>query len=65
MSRRKKKIEEPKVIYHQENPPPGRLTACGRVVDHPKNGGHFLVLDRDVVNYSDCLSRPDPTIIVR
>lgn len=61
---RKKKIEESKVIFHQQNPPPGNLAACGKIVNL-KILADILTVDRDQVDCPDCLSRPDPTIVIR
>lgn len=69
---RKKKVEkiqrhfpEPgKETFHQQNPPPGKLAACGKVVA-PDDVFDSLRVNRDEVDCPDCLSRPDPTIVIR
>ena len=63
MSRRNRSPKK-EIVYHQQNPPPGMLAACGKV-PNLKYLTDVFTPDRDKVNCPDCLSRPDPTIVIR
>lgn len=56
---RSRKEPKKEIVFHQQNPPPGNLAACGKI------DSDVLTTDRDQVDCPDCLSRPDPTIVIR